>query len=137
VDGKRPEGGKCPDCGRVVPVPDSAWQDAVTSNGHGGGGDDAESRTQDLTADDLQRLEEWAKKFVDRPQPQPANAASAAPGSSSGPTSPPPSSPGVATTAPPSSFPKEVGLRVCSRCGKPLHMSATVCRSCGEPAPKR
>ena len=31
----------------------------------------------------------------------------------------------------------EAGLRVCPRCGKPLHMSATVCRSCGEPVAKR
>jgi hypothetical protein len=31
----------------------------------------------------------------------------------------------------------EAGLRVCPRCGKPVHMSATVCRDCGEPVPKR
>jgi len=31
----------------------------------------------------------------------------------------------------------EAGLRLCARCGKPLHISATVCRSCGEPVPKR
>jgi hypothetical protein len=30
----------------------------------------------------------------------------------------------------------EAGLRVCPGCGKPLHMSATVCRSCGEPVSK-
>src|SRR6516225_1388802 len=26
----RPEAGKCPDCGRVVPVPESAWSDAAS-----------------------------------------------------------------------------------------------------------
>ena len=38
---------------------------------------------------------------------------------------------------PPSDFRRESGLRVCPQCHKPLHMQATVCRSCGASTPKR
>ena len=39
--------------------------------------------------------------------------------------------------APPSMVKFEAGLRVCPRCGKPVHMSATTCRECGSPVPRR
>ena len=39
--------------------------------------------------------------------------------------------------APPADFRRESGLRVCPQCHKPLHMQATVCRSCGASTPKR
>jgi hypothetical protein len=31
----------------------------------------------------------------------------------------------------------EAGLRVCPRCGRPVHLSAEVCRQCGASVPKR
>jgi ribosomal protein L32 len=31
----------------------------------------------------------------------------------------------------------EAGLRVCPRCGKPVHLSSIVCRECGAHVPKR
>ncbi|QEH31567.1 Double zinc ribbon [Aquisphaera giovannonii] len=130
----RPEAGKCPDCGRIVPVPESAYAAAgageasrPSSRGGGAGASSPEGpRTADMDAHDLEQLEEWARRFRERPA-APRPAAAAAPGLPSSPLSPPPIS-GVKM---------EAGLRVCSRCGKPLHMSATVCRSCGEPAPRR
>ncbi len=38
---------------------------------------------------------------------------------------------------PPSKVKFEAGLRVCPGCGKPVHMSATTCRECGSPVPRR
>jgi uncharacterized protein (UPF0212 family) len=37
----------------------------------------------------------------------------------------------------PSTVKIEAGLRVCPRCGKPVHLSAVVCRECGAHVPKR
>jgi hypothetical protein len=31
----------------------------------------------------------------------------------------------------------EAGLRVCPRCGKPVHMAATACGECGAAVPRR
>jgi hypothetical protein len=132
----RPDAGKCPDCGRVVPVPEAAWDSPESAGGAGmPGRGRSNARTEDMDAVDLERLEQWASRHLAA-----SNAAE--------------NSQGDATTgsfqslAPslveepvrgsvPSSVKMEAGLRVCSRCGKPLHMSATVCRECGEPAPRR
>ncbi|WP_165234357.1 hypothetical protein [Aquisphaera insulae] len=138
----RPEAGKCPDCGRVVPVPESAQ-----SAGNGAGEDGSRrggstraaaassgSRTADMDALDLEQLEQWAQRFQ-----EPAVAVASAPVPSPSPSpSPLPPVPSPSPSPLPSAAVKmEAGLRVCPRCGKPLHMSATVCRSCGEPVPKR
>jgi hypothetical protein len=136
----RPEAGKCPECGRVVPVPDAAWNNLEsTSPGPGSqarsGRSHPEARTEDMDPADLARLEQWANRHLA------ASNLGQKPG-------------GEATTvfqqsadvalagdagggAPASVVKMEAGLRVCPRCGKPVHMSATVCRSCGEPVPKR
>lgn len=47
--------------------------------------------------------------------------------------------PAAAPVAPasPSGSRVEAGLRVCPRCGRPLHLSAVACRECGAPVPKR
>jgi ribosomal protein L40E len=37
----------------------------------------------------------------------------------------------------PAAVKAEAGLRVCPRCGRPLHLSAVTCRDCGAPVPKR
>lgn len=133
---ERPEAGKCPDCGRIVPVPESAWTEAAGASpgSRGQGQTDPAARTQDMDAVDLERLERWAKRrqaAANRNQQsgsQPTTSHHAQSAAS------------PAARAQDSSSPvmkMEAGLRVCSRCGKPLHMSATVCRSCGEPVPKR
>jgi hypothetical protein len=125
----RPEAGKCPDCGRVVPVPDSAWlqMGAVDTPGPGGpaypGRTSPEARTEDMDAADLARLEQWASGHLGNPV-----------------AADPPQ--GLLTTTSyealdAAAVKMEAGLRVCPRCGKPVHMSATVCRDCGAPVSKR
>jgi hypothetical protein len=134
----QPEAGKCPDCGRIVPVPDTSWQERNVP----GELEDyalhrrtAAARTADMDAVDLECLERWASRYQlvpnhNQPLENPLSTAShhalnAVPAVED-----------LQGTRPAGSK-NEAGLRVCSRCGKPLHMSATVCRSCGEAVPKR
>ena len=132
---ERPEVGKCPDCGRIVPVPDANWNEAAgTSPGlRGQSRNHSNARTQDMDAADLERLEHWASRYQaasNHNQQQGVESTT--------------SHQALSTISPTamvqnSSSPvikMEAGLRICPRCGKPLHMSATVCRSCGEPVPK-
>lgn len=63
----RPEAGKCPDCGRIVPVPESAWAEAealpgIVKPGRSGGAR-PEARTADMDVADLKRLEQWASRY--------------------------------------------------------------------------
>jgi ribosomal protein L32 len=135
----RPDAGKCPDCGRVVPVPDSAWDSPGSSKGAGGqaysGRGRPNARTEDMDTMDLERLERWASRHTAASNFAENSNEDATTGSyqSLVPTLVEEPVRGSA----PSSVKIEAGLRVCSRCGKPLHMSATVCRECGEPAPRR
>ena len=105
-----PLAGKCPDCGRVVPVPTQPGSNSgpLKLKGHG-----AETHTEELGPEDFARLESWAAGHL-------ARAAAAA--------MPPPARASVKA---------EAGLRVCPRCGRPIHMSAVACRECGAPVPKR
>ena len=58
---ERPKAGRCPDCGRVVPVPTSAFGTLT----HGTGGRNvAEARTEDLDAADLAELEKWSARHL-------------------------------------------------------------------------
>jgi hypothetical protein len=128
----RPEAGKCPDCGRIVPVPELAWSPPAPAEG--AAQVDPDARTADMDRGDLARLEEWsarhlgrASRAVDRDDATPA-AIPLVPVPEFGPAS---------GAAPPSIVKFEAGLRVCPRCGKPVHMSATTCRECGSPVPRR
>ncbi len=134
---ERPEAGRCPDCGRIVPVPDLAWQQPADATSTSRGEIRARSigRTQDMDAVDLQRLEQWASRC------QAAVSHNRQPGAETTTSHPALNAlaPVATATAQGSSSPvmkMEAGLRICPRCGKPLHMSATVCRSCGEPMPR-
>ena len=132
----RPTAGKCPDCGRIVPVPESAWKEAAGASPdlRGQGQTHPAARTEDMDAADLERLERWAKRH------QATSNHNQQSGSESTTSHQALSAVSPAAMAQDSSSPvmkMEAGLRVCARCGKPLHMSATVCRSCGEPVPKR
>jgi ribosomal protein L40E len=87
-----------------------------------------------MDAADLERLERWASRY------QAALNHNQQPGGESTTSHQALNAVSPAAMAQDSSSPvmkMEAGLRVCPRCGKPLHMSATVCRSCGEPVPKR
>ncbi len=44
---------------------------------------------------------------------------------------------GAAIAAPPPPVRDEVGLRVCPRCGLPVHLGAEACRACGTPVPRK
>jgi hypothetical protein len=104
------EAGKCPDCGKIVPVPKSS--DSL-------GPSDPEAATQELSAEDVARLDRWAKERAGGPPASPPAPAAAAGGRVTAPTK------------------IEAGLRVCPNCGRPVHLSATVCRQCGTAVPKR
>jgi hypothetical protein len=123
-----PLAGKCPDCGRVVPVP-TTFSSSSTSGlskvkGHG-----PETPTEEMSPDDFAALEAWARPHLGHgPAEGEKTAVSLEP--STTPLSPPPAAPSAAVKA-------EAGLRVCPRCGRPIHLSAVACRECGAPVPKR
>ena len=92
-------------------------------------------RTEEMDAMDLERLERWASKHLAAGSRSVENAQDDSTGSYQS-LQPALLEEPVRNSAP-SAVKMEAGLRVCSRCGKPLHMSATACRECGEPAPRR
>ncbi len=106
----RPTHGKCPDCGRVVPVPESPG-----SSSH------AESPTEEIEAADAAILESWVQGHLSRGKGRNG------PGPNSTAEMTLKSTPGRA----------EAGFRVCPQCGKPIHLNAEVCRGCGTAVPKR
>jgi len=107
------EAGMCPDCGRVVAVPDSddlTMIPARSSRPH-------EMPTEELGPDDIALLERWAKRHLSRQGEGKSGGSPGPPG--------------------PSAVRIEAGLRVCPRCGRPVHLGAVACRECGEDVPKR
>jgi hypothetical protein len=127
-----PEAGKCPDCGRIVPVPEPAWAgEAAMGRSYG----DSESRTDEMDQEDLARLAEWGARHGGRsagPGYDPDATPSAMPAVAA--YLPEPASQGDSAS---SKVKYEAGLRVCPGCGKPVHLSATTCRECGSPVPRR
>jgi hypothetical protein len=110
-----PKTGQCPDCGRIVPVPSKAEVMAKSSS-------DPETPTGELSAAERAQLEAWIRRHGKRGQPglpQNRNASSTA-----------------IQPAPPTGR-VEAGLRICPRCGKPVHLGAKACPECGTPVPKR
>ncbi len=69
----------------------------------------AESPTEEMPVADQTRLDAWTQKHLGGKTPTGAT--------------------------PPHRL--EAGLRVCPQCGKPIHMGAEVCRTCGTAVPKR
>jgi hypothetical protein len=135
-DTPMPSAGMCPDCGRVVPVPgaaassSSAAVKAVQPT-------DPETRTAELSASDLAALDLWSRRFT---TPGPAAAAPAT-AAVSAPEPPPATAHGavpVPTPVPAAPTTRvEAGLRVCPRCGRPVHLGADTCRGCGAHVPRR
>jgi predicted RNA-binding Zn-ribbon protein involved in translation (DUF1610 family) len=124
------QAGRCPDCGRMVPVPGSgeAMMGAVA-----GRRVDPDARTAELDRDDIARLQEWSTRHTGR-----------SPGDDGGGDATPTGVPHIRVgstpypgTPAPSMASFEAGLRVCPRCGKPVHISATTCRECGASVPRR
>jgi len=128
-----PNVGRCPDCGRVVPVPlgkDDNLHPTHTKT-------DAGTRTQELDAFDLSELKKWSAKYFANcvesqdylQQTRPA---------ASDPVVSEPDHGLFREEFPGSSFVKfEAGLRMCPNCQKPLHLGADNCRGCGIVFPRR
>ncbi len=132
----RPEAGRCPDCGEVVPVPSPAARPSNVGVGVASlpktsnpgvskaAFQDDEARTEEMNPADVARLQRWAARHGVLPGDEPSAHV------------PPP---GLADTpySPPPALRVEAGLRICPKCKRPLHMSATSCRACGASTPKR
>jgi hypothetical protein len=135
----RPVAGKCPDCGRVVPVPTSKKAASVMPSAKQSTQSDSEARTEELDAEDLAQLETWSSRHADS-APRADGPVSTATGlhviaaasdSDAQAGFVPPLMP------PPSVVKFETGLRVCPRCKKPVHLGAAICRECGTPVPRQ
>jgi DNA-directed RNA polymerase subunit RPC12/RpoP len=136
----RPVAGRCPDCGRVVPVPVPVKVLPATGStpAKAPAMANSEARTEELDANDLAQLDQWAGQY----HSQTSNPDG--PGSTT--THLLVATPGVDSTVqgafrapamPMTSVVKfEAGLRVCPRCKKPIHLGATRCRECGNPVPR-
>jgi hypothetical protein len=131
----RPTAGRCPDCGRVVPVPIATQ---ANLNAKKAKLSDPEARTEELDAGDLACLEKWAAKHLPSAS-YPKDLLSTTTGFHHVTSSSEPAGdfrlPGP-TMPPPSVTKFEAGLRVCPRCKKPVHLGAANCRECGTPVPR-
>lgn len=126
------EEGKCPDCGRVVPVPESS---TTRQRSRGGPLADPDAKTDELDPDEVARLQEWTMRHTGRDPGVPGGADATPTGMPAirvG-SSPPPAGAGPVRSM--TTF--EAGLRVCPRCGKPVHLGASNCRECGAAVPRR
>lgn len=103
----RPTHGKCPDCDRIVPVPEGVGAGIPLST------NSAETPTDEFAPSQVAAIETWIKGHTGAKST--AEMAAEAVGRRGG----------------------EAGLRVCPRCGKPIHLGADACRGCGISVPKR
>ena len=123
----RPSHGQCPDCGRIVPVPEPNASNRLPA-GH------PETPTAELDVADQQSRDQWvsqhqqAASAAGEPpfQPTPGSTITAQP------------EPSTVLAAPPSKPARvEHGLRTCPGCGRPVHIQAETCRGCGAAVPRR
>jgi hypothetical protein len=135
----RPVAGKCPDCGRVVPVPTSHKAASTTPFAKQSTQSGSEARTEELDAEDLAQLKVWSSRHVEN-VPRSDGPISTATGLHVVATgSDDDAQAGFAPPLmpPPSVVKFETGLRVCPRCKKPVHLGAAICRECGTPVPRQ
>jgi hypothetical protein len=134
----RPVAGRCPDCGRVVPVPPPAHTAANAISAKMPRAADPQARTDELDASDLHDLEQWATRHV-TDMGQVSGLLTTTTSFFTPPVSDEPNADlGLPTPAlsPPSVARFEAGLRICPRCKKPVHLGALNCRECGTPVPR-
>jgi hypothetical protein len=126
--------GKCPDCGRVVPVPSKGFDAGKLTIGR----NEADASTEDLDDDERAKLEEWfAYHLASAAQVESdPRRALRVPSDLEAPNDENLDRPQNAI-AQASVVKFETGLRVCPRCKKPLHLSADNCRECGLPVPRQ
>ena len=109
-----PPFGKCPDCGKVVPVPTSSL---TTSRSPGY----PESPTEELSTSEKAAIERWSTGHNAKAKPP----------------APEPGAMATMAFSLPQTDKVEVGMRLCPECGQPIHLGAPNCRQCGKPAAKR
>jgi RNA polymerase-binding transcription factor DksA len=138
-----PVAGKCPDCGAVVPIPEV--EPELSSSAEVRASyvpPDHETPTEELSTADMAALEAWAQSHA----ASPSNGSSSHRMKAHVPTVEEDDNlPKTLPLHPSQPMPKpakkptkiEAGLRVCPRCGKPVHLSAETCRDCGAHVPKR
>ncbi|GIW85880.1 MAG: hypothetical protein KatS3mg108_0204 [Isosphaeraceae bacterium] len=114
--------GKCPACGRIVPVPSLPPAPHAAARTAG----DPETPTADLDPADRALLERWCQEHQQAALPIPIGSPQAALGSTS--------SAQVSLTRARADH-VESGLRICPGCRKPVHMKAQTCRHCGSTVP--
>ena len=135
----RPVAGKCPDCGRVVPVPTAAQAHAKVVPSTHTAQTDTDARTEELDAADVAALTEWGARYADSPHRSetPISTSTDIRSFPLGAEAEP--EVGFVPPAPPraSAVKFEAGLRVCPRCRKPVHLGAATCRECGTPVPRQ
>jgi hypothetical protein len=135
----RPVAGKCPDCGRVVPVPTSKKAASVVPSPKQSTQSDSEARTEELDAEELTRLEIWSSRHAES-APRSDGPVSTATGLhvvAAGSNADAQAGFAPPLMPPPSVVKFETGLRVCPRCKKPVHLGAAICRECGTPVPRQ
>jgi ribosomal protein L40E len=136
---ERLEVGRCPDCGRVVAVPLSDYDELTGFRGTASqslaGSSESETRTTELDRTDLERLAQWSDTHRLGAAQQNGLTDRVPSGSNHFAESRPIMVPSNMENS--SGVEREAGLRICSGCGTPLHINATVCRSCGGLAPKQ
>jgi hypothetical protein len=134
----RPVAGRCPDCGRVVPVPASVRSPTGINPGRAPAPADSEARTAELDTNDLAQLDQWASRYCSQsshPDVPGSTTTSLVPVATG--TNPTDQAKFNSSAMPVNSVVKfEAGLRVCPRCQKPIHLGATRCRECGNPVPR-
>jgi hypothetical protein len=133
----RPVAGKCPDCGRVVPVPTSAQAHVTVPRFSTN--TDTEARTEELDATDLAVLKEWTAHHADDPIRSEAPISTTTDVQSLLSNIEAEAEVGFVAPVPPqaSAVKFEAGLRICPRCKKPVHLGAATCRECGTPVPRQ
>jgi ribosomal protein L40E len=126
---------RCPDCDQVVQVPvDSSSSSFVRMQTPPS---NPETSTVELSTADLAVLDEWAQRHVSPPPPDANHGDTNGVGSTAPAPAEAPALVTVVATPTPVAMKVEAGLRICPRCGRPLHLSAVACRECGAPAPRR
>jgi hypothetical protein len=135
----QPVAGKCPDCGRIVPVPRSTKAFSNTNPAKKSGLSDPEARTEELDNNDLAQLEKWAARHAAHPSRPEGSLTSTTGLLAVAPGGDPAADVGLFTPnmPPPSGVKFEAGLRVCPRCKKPVHLGAPNCRECGTAIPRQ
>jgi len=134
VEDDMADSGKCPDCGRVVPIPANSTQPASSetlSTGH------PEAITEELSAEDIAMLEKWKQTRTGAGAGAGGEPTANAGGATTTLMPIAPKDKATAPQTPPPGGKAEAGMRICPRCGKPVHLSAIVCRACGAHVPKR